>query len=61
VTDVRYGKFSDFSGVPIATEVTQYRDGRLVFRQQYVDVRLNEAIPEAMFDPTKWIAAQPKM
>ena len=60
VTDVRFGKFADFSGVPIATEVTQYRDYRLVFRQQYVDVRLNEAIPEATFDPTKWVAAQPK-
>jgi len=61
VTDVRFGKFADFSGVPIATEVTQYRDGRLVFRQQYVDVRLNDPIPEATFDPTKWVAAQPKM
>lgn len=60
VTDVRFGKFSDFGGVPIATEVTQYRDGRLVFREQYVDVRVNEPIPEATFDPTKWVVAQPK-
>ena len=60
VTDVRFGKFTDFSGVPIATEVTQYRDGRLVFREQYVDVRVNDPIPEAMFDATKWVAAQPK-
>lgn len=60
VTDVRFGKFADFSGSPIATEVTQYRDGRLVFREQLVDVRVNDAIPEATFDPTKWVAAQPK-
>ena len=60
VTDVRFGKFADFSGVPIATEVTQYRDGRLVFREQLVDVRVNDPIPDAMFDPTKWVAAQPK-
>jgi hypothetical protein len=60
VTDVRFGKFADFSGVPIATEVTQYRDGRLVFREQYVDVRVNDPIPEATFDATKWVAAQPK-
>ena len=60
MTDVRFGKFADFSGSPIATEVTQYRDGRLVFREQLVDVRVNDAIPEATFDPTKWVAAQPK-
>ena len=60
VTDVRFGKFADFGGVPIATEVTQYRDGRLVFREQYVDVRVNDPIPDATFDPTKWVAAQPK-
>jgi hypothetical protein len=60
VTDVRFGKFAEFGGVPIATEVTQYRDGRLVFREQYVDVRVNEPIPDATFDPTKWVAAQPK-
>jgi hypothetical protein len=54
VTDVRYAKFSEVGGLPIATEVVQYRDGRLVFREQHVDVRLNETIPEATFDATKW-------
>ena len=54
VTDVRYGKFSDVGGLPIATEVVQYRDGRLVFREQHVDLRLNETIPEGTFDATKW-------
>jgi hypothetical protein len=60
VTDVRFGKLTDFSGIPIATEITQYRDGRLVFREQLIDVRVNDAIPDATFDPTKWVAAQPK-
>jgi len=60
VTDVRFGRFADFAGIPIATEVMQYRDGRLVFKEQYADVRVNDAIPEATFDPTKWVAAQPK-
>lgn len=60
VTDVRFGKFNEFGGVPIATEVTQYRDGRLVFREQYVDVKVNDPIPDATFDPAKWVAAQPK-
>ena len=60
VTDVRFGKFADFGGFPIATEVLQYRDGRLVFKEQYVDVRVNEPIPDATFDATKWVAGQPK-
>jgi hypothetical protein len=54
VTDVRFGKFMDFGGFPIATEVLQYRDGRLVFREQYVDVKVNDPIPDATFDATKW-------
>ena len=54
VTDVRYGKFTEVSGIPIATEVVQYRDGRLIFREQHVDVRVNETIPDATFDASKW-------
>jgi len=60
VTDIRFGKFADFSGIPIATEVVQYRDGRLVFREEYADVRVNDSIPDDTFDPSKWVAAQPK-
>jgi hypothetical protein len=60
VTDIRFGKFADMVGLPIPTEVTQYRDGRLLFREQRVDIRVNDPIPEATFDPTKWVAAQPK-
>jgi hypothetical protein len=54
VTDVRLGKFAELGGVPIATEVLQYRDGRLVFREQRVDIRVNEPIADAVFDATKW-------
>jgi hypothetical protein len=60
VTDVRFGKFADFGGFPIATEVLQYRDGRLVFKEQYVDVRVNDPIADATFDATKWVAGQPR-
>jgi hypothetical protein len=60
VTDVRLGKFAEFGGVPLATEVLQFRDGRLVFKEQYVDVRVNEPLPDATFDATKWVAGQPK-
>jgi len=60
VTDIRFGKFTDFAGIPIATEVVQYRDGRLVFEEQYADVRVNDPIPEETFDPMKWVSTQPK-
>jgi len=40
--------------------VLQYRDGRLVFKEQYVDVRVNDPIPDATFDATKWAAGQAK-
>jgi hypothetical protein len=59
VTDLRFGKFADFAGIPIATEVLQYRDGRFVFKEQYADVRVNDAIPEETFDPAKWVATEP--
>jgi hypothetical protein len=29
-------------------------------KEEYEDVRVNEPIPAAMFDPTKWVSAQPK-
>ena len=54
VTDVRFGKFSDFGGFPVATEVLQYRDARQVYREVRVDVRVNEPIAETVFDPAKW-------
>jgi len=60
VTDVRFGNFAEFGGYPVATEVQQYRDGRLVFKEQYIDVRVNEPIPDAVFEPTKWVQAQSK-
>ena len=54
VTDVRYSKFSDVGGLPIAAEVVQYRDGRLVFRELHVDMRVDDSIPDTTFDATKW-------
>jgi hypothetical protein len=60
VTDARFSKFADFAGFPMHTELVQYRDGRLVFRGQYADIRADEPISDAVFDPAKWVAGQPK-
>lgn len=54
VTDVRYDNFVDVGGYPVGTEVQQFRDSRLVFKEQHIDVRVNEPIADTVFDPTKW-------
>ena len=59
VQDVRFGQYREFAGFPIATDVAQYRDGRLVFRERYADVKVDEPIADATFDPTKWVAGVP--
>jgi hypothetical protein len=58
VTDVRFGKFADFGGFPIATEVLQYRDGRLIYREARSEIRVNDPIADTVFDPTKWAAGR---
>ena len=54
VTDVRLGKFTDVGGFPIATEVLQYRDGRLIYREQRAEIRVNDPIADTVFDPARW-------
>ena len=54
VTDVRFGKFTDVGGFPVATEVLQYRDGRLIYREQRTDIRVNDPIADSVFDPARW-------
>lgn len=57
VMDVRFSKFVAVGGFPVATEVNRYRDGRLVFREQYVDIRVNEPMADATFDAARWAAS----
>jgi hypothetical protein len=58
-TDTRFDRYLDVDGFPIAHEVVRIRDGRPYFREQYTDVRVNVALPEAMFDPARWAEGQP--
>jgi len=59
VTDTRVGGYKDIDGFPVAHEFVSLRDGKPYFREEYENVRVNEAIPAAVFDPTKWVATQP--
>lgn len=57
-SDVRFARYSDVGGFPIAREMTVYRDGRLILRQDYSDVKVNVALPPELFDPTKFSATR---
>lgn len=59
VTDTRVGGYKDVGGFPVAHEFVSLRDGKPYFREQYENVRVNETLPAALFDPAKWVAAQP--
>ncbi|HEX6050102.1 MAG TPA: hypothetical protein VFZ21_12565 [Gemmatimonadaceae bacterium] len=54
VTDVRFTKFTTIGGFTMATEVHRYRDGRLLFKEEYVDVRVDEPIGDEVFEAGKW-------
>jgi hypothetical protein len=58
VTDVRFYKYQDAGGYPVAFDVHFLRDGRLYFKEEYFDVKPNVAIPPEVFDPAKWSASQ---
>jgi hypothetical protein len=61
ITDTRLSHFLDVGGFPIAMQIELRRDGRLYFREELSNVRVNEPQDEAMFDPASWVSAQPKV
>ena len=61
VTEYRFDRYTDFEGAPVAVEVLMLRNGRPFFKEEYTNVRVNQPIPDALFDPGKWVDAQPKL
>ena len=61
VTEYRFDRYTDFEGAPVAIEVLMLRNGRPFFKEEYTNVRVNQPIPDAVFDPAKWVEAQPKV
>jgi hypothetical protein len=59
VTEQRFDRYTDFDGYPIAIEVLMLRNGRPYFKEEYTDVRVNQTIPPDVFDPARWVEAQP--
>jgi len=58
VTDTRVGDYRDVEGFPIPFEFTSYRDGKVFFKEQYENLKVNEPIPAEVFDATKWATVQ---
>ena len=54
LNETRLENFVEHGGAPIATEILFLRDGRPYFREVYRDVRVNEPLADALFDPARW-------
>ncbi|HUQ21058.1 MAG TPA: hypothetical protein VM099_15670 [Gemmatimonadaceae bacterium] len=56
VTDTHVGEYREVDGYNVAFEFTSYRDGKVFFKEKYDNVKVNEAIPSALFDATRWVS-----
>ena len=54
VQDVRFLNYRREGDGWIAPRVEIHTDGKLVFFEDYSDIRTNVALDDALFDPTKW-------
>lgn len=54
VSDVHFRDYADAGGFPLARRMLVYRDGRLLLQQIYTGVKVNVALPAALFDPAKF-------
>jgi hypothetical protein len=59
LTDYRFNRYTELDGFPVAFEVLMLRNGRVFFKEEYTNVRVNVAIPPETFDPARWVEAQP--
>lgn len=46
--------YQDVDSIPVPKVITFLRDGRPYWKEEYVDVRLNVPLDEALFDPAQW-------
>lgn len=60
VTDTHIGQYKEIDGFPVAHEFVSLRARKPYFKEEYENVRVNETIPASVFDPTKWVTAQPR-
>jgi hypothetical protein len=54
VQDIRFRNYEKRGDAWIAPRVEIYNDGRLVFIEEYSDIRTDVPLDESLFDPTPW-------
>ena len=54
VTDTRVSDYREVDGYNVAFEFTSYRDGKIFFKEEYDNVKVNERIPPQLFDASRW-------
>ena len=54
VTDTRVSDYREVDGHSVAFEFTSYRDGKVFFKEEYDNVKVNEPIPPELFDASRW-------
>jgi len=56
--DIRFANYEKIGRAWIAPVVEIYQDGKLVFREQYRHVRVDQPLDTALFDPAQWRSAR---
>jgi len=59
-TDTRVGGYKDIDGFPVAHEFVSFRAGKPYFKEEYENVRVNEALPANIFDASNWASVDPR-
>lgn len=54
VSDIRVRNYREIEGFQIPTEFLVVRNGRPAWREQYDNIRINEAFPPGVFDQARW-------
>lgn len=54
IQDIRFTRYERRGDAWLAPRVEIYNDGKLVFYEDYSDIRTNVALDESLFDPTPW-------
>jgi hypothetical protein len=57
LNDIRFTDYKQFRGGWVAARVEVYNGGRRVLWEDYSDIRIDEPLDPALFDPARWTTA----
>ena len=56
--DIRFANYERIGRAWVAPRVEVYKEGKLVFRENYQHIRIDSPLDVAMFDPNSWATAK---